>query len=65
MTQRSATAIVHVLPVAAISGLLMNDHWLKVTWDHVGMRATGSDDLILEGAEIPEAYAVDVRTPED
>jgi alkylation response protein AidB-like acyl-CoA dehydrogenase len=35
------------------------------TWDHVGMRATGSDDLILEGAEIPDAYAVDVRTPDD
>ncbi len=38
---------------------------IERTWDHVGMRATGSDDLILDGAEIPDAYAVDVRTPED
>lgn len=38
---------------------------IERTWDHIGMRATGSDDLILEGAEISDAYAVDVRTPED
>lgn len=33
------------------------------TWDHLGMRATGSDDLILEDVEIPEDYALDVRPP--
>lgn len=33
------------------------------TWDHMGMRATGSHDLLLEDAPIPEACAVDVRPP--
>ncbi|MHC5726000.1 MAG: acyl-CoA dehydrogenase family protein [Nostoc sp.] len=30
------------------------------TWDHLGMRATGSHDLILEDAWIPTEYALDV-----
>ncbi|MDF5737863.1 MULTISPECIES: acyl-CoA dehydrogenase family protein [unclassified Nostoc] len=30
------------------------------TWDHLGMRATGSHDLILEDAYIPTEYALDV-----
>ncbi|MEH1931288.1 acyl-CoA dehydrogenase family protein [Nostoc sp.] len=30
------------------------------TWDHLGMRATGSHDLILEDACIPTEYALDV-----
>ncbi|MEP7216484.1 MAG: acyl-CoA dehydrogenase family protein [Anaerolineaceae bacterium] len=33
------------------------------TWDHMGMRATGSHDLILENVEIPAEYAVDIRAP--
>ncbi|GBE91418.1 acyl-CoA dehydrogenase family protein [Nostoc cycadae] len=31
------------------------------TWDHLGMRATGSHDLILEDVCIPPEYALDVR----
>ncbi|MBD2454052.1 acyl-CoA/acyl-ACP dehydrogenase [Nostoc sp. FACHB-87] len=31
------------------------------TWDHLGMRATGSHDLILEDVGIPSEYALDVR----
>jgi alkylation response protein AidB-like acyl-CoA dehydrogenase len=31
------------------------------TWDHLGMRATGSHDLILENVSIPEEYALDIR----
>uniref|UniRef100_A0A0C1QWE2 Acyl-CoA dehydrogenase n=1 Tax=Tolypothrix bouteillei VB521301 TaxID=1479485 RepID=A0A0C1QWE2_9CYAN len=31
------------------------------TWDHLGMRATGSHDLILENVFIPEEYALDIR----
>ncbi|MBW4615483.1 MAG: acyl-CoA/acyl-ACP dehydrogenase [Desmonostoc vinosum HA7617-LM4] len=31
------------------------------TWDHLGMRATGSHDLILENVFIPTEYALDVR----
>src|SRR5665213_2760343 len=30
------------------------------TWDHLGMRATGSHDLILDGVEIPAHFALDV-----
>ncbi len=31
------------------------------TWDHLGMRATGSHDLILENVLIPPEYAIDIR----
>ncbi|HLO84356.1 MAG TPA: acyl-CoA dehydrogenase family protein [Nostocaceae cyanobacterium] len=31
------------------------------TWDHLGMRATGSHDLILEKVVIPEEYALNLR----
>ncbi|MBD6620652.1 acyl-CoA dehydrogenase [Komarekiella sp. 'clone 1'] len=31
------------------------------TWDHLGMRATGSHDLILEDVLIPQEYALDVH----
>lgn len=30
-------------------------------WDHLGMRATGSHDLILEKVFIPHEYALDIR----
>ena len=33
------------------------------TWDHLGMRATGSHDLLLEDVELPHAYGLDVRSP--
>ena len=33
------------------------------TWDHLGMRATGSHDLYLRDCEIPFEYALDVREP--
>lgn len=32
------------------------------TWDHLGMRATGSHDLILENVLIPQEYALDIRS---
>ena len=33
------------------------------TWDHLGMRATGSHDVLFEGTPIPSDYAVDLRPP--
>ena len=33
------------------------------TWDHGGMRASGSHDLVLEDVLIPLDYEIDVRTP--
>ena len=35
------------------------------TWDHMGMRASGSHDVIFEQALIPREYAVDIRKPSD
>lgn len=35
------------------------------TWDHMGMRATGSHDLYLENVEIPFDHAADLRQPRD
>ncbi|MGH2632155.1 MAG: acyl-CoA dehydrogenase family protein, partial [Tepidiformaceae bacterium] len=35
------------------------------TWDHLGMRATGSHDLVLDDVEIPANYALDIRRPGD
>ncbi|ACY96972.1 acyl-CoA dehydrogenase family protein [Thermomonospora curvata] len=34
---------------------------IEPTWDHLGMRATRSDDVIFEGVRIPAEYAVDVQ----
>ncbi len=34
------------------------------TWDHLGMRASGSHDVILENVLIPADHAVDIRAPE-
>jgi alkylation response protein AidB-like acyl-CoA dehydrogenase len=31
------------------------------TWDHMGMRASGSHDIVLEDVRLPHEYAVDLR----
>jgi alkylation response protein AidB-like acyl-CoA dehydrogenase len=36
---------------------------IEETWDTLGMRATRSDDTILEGAFVPDKYIVRVRPP--
>jgi len=38
---------------------------IEETWDHLGLRASGSHDVIFEDAEVPEDHAVDVRWPDD
>jgi alkylation response protein AidB-like acyl-CoA dehydrogenase len=35
------------------------------TWDHLGMRATASHDVVLRDVVVPEDYALDVRLPEE
>jgi alkylation response protein AidB-like acyl-CoA dehydrogenase len=35
------------------------------TWDHVGLRASGSHDLVFEDVVIPLDYEIDVRTADD
>jgi alkylation response protein AidB-like acyl-CoA dehydrogenase len=34
------------------------------TWDHLGLRASCSHDVLLEDVEVPADHAVDVRAPE-
>jgi alkylation response protein AidB-like acyl-CoA dehydrogenase len=33
------------------------------TWDHLGMRATGSHDVVLDDVLVPADHAVDIRSP--
>jgi alkylation response protein AidB-like acyl-CoA dehydrogenase len=33
------------------------------TWDHLGMRATGSHDVIFDDVALPAEYAADIREP--
>jgi alkylation response protein AidB-like acyl-CoA dehydrogenase len=35
------------------------------TWDHIGLRASGSHDLVFEDVVIPLDYEIDVRKPEE
>jgi alkylation response protein AidB-like acyl-CoA dehydrogenase len=35
------------------------------TWDHLGLRASGSHDVIFEDVAFPLDYEIDVRKPED
>jgi alkylation response protein AidB-like acyl-CoA dehydrogenase len=35
------------------------------TWDHIGLRASGSHDVIFEDVVIPLDYEIDVRKPEE
>ncbi len=34
------------------------------TWDHLGLRASGSHDVLLDGVALPADHAVDIRPPE-
>lgn len=36
---------------------------IEETWDHLGMRATGSHDLLLDDVFIPAEYALELRSP--
>ena len=35
------------------------------TWNHLGMRATGSHDVVFEAVDIPADHAVDLRPPKE
>lgn len=35
------------------------------TWDHLGLRASGSHDVLFEDVRIPHDHAIDLRHPED
>lgn len=36
---------------------------IERTWDHLGLRASGSEDVVLEDVLIPHDHAVDIRAP--
>jgi alkylation response protein AidB-like acyl-CoA dehydrogenase len=36
---------------------------IEETWDQLGLRASGSHDVVFDGVIVPEANAVDVRAP--
>jgi alkylation response protein AidB-like acyl-CoA dehydrogenase len=38
---------------------------IEKTWNPLGMRATGSHDVVLENVAVPLDHAVDIRLPED
>lgn len=38
---------------------------IEATWDHLGLRASGSHDVFLDDVLIPHAHALDLRLPQD
>jgi alkylation response protein AidB-like acyl-CoA dehydrogenase len=50
---------IFVVPLAAPGARIVE------TWDHLGMRATGSHDLIMDDVELPPEFALDLRTPQE
>lgn len=38
---------------------------IEETWDHLGLRASGSHDVVLENVFVPLDHAVDLRPPQD
>ena len=38
---------------------------IEETWDQLGLRASGSHDVVLRGAVVPADHAVDVRAPQE
>ncbi|MGX5773685.1 acyl-CoA dehydrogenase family protein [Methylorubrum zatmanii] len=38
---------------------------IEETWDHLGLRASGSHDVVFEDVRVPGEHAVDLRRPEE
>ncbi|TNC09876.1 acyl-CoA dehydrogenase [Methylobacterium terricola] len=36
---------------------------IEETWDHLGLRASGSHDVVLDGVLVPDDHALDLRPP--
>lgn len=57
-TDEPAPRVGVFLVPAAASGIRMVE-----TWDHLGLRASGSHDIIFDHVDIPLDHAVDIRPP--
>jgi alkylation response protein AidB-like acyl-CoA dehydrogenase len=58
MSNPKAPKVVHAFMPRATEGYVVKD-----TWDTMGMRATRSEDTILDGAFVPDKYVVRVIPP--
>ncbi|MCG5248886.1 acyl-CoA dehydrogenase family protein [Methylorubrum extorquens] len=56
-------------PEARVGNLLvpMSSPGIRIeeTWDHLGLRASGSHDVVFEDVRVPGDHAVDLRRPEE
>jgi alkylation response protein AidB-like acyl-CoA dehydrogenase len=59
-TEEDAPRVGFWLVPASASGIRIIE-----TWDHLGMRATGSHDIVLDDVFVPAEHAVDIRSPSD
>jgi len=59
-TDEPETRVGLFLVPASLPGTRMEE-----TWDHLGLRASGSHDVIFEDVAFPLDYEIDVRKPED
>ena len=39
--------------------------WIEHSWDHLGLRASGSDDVVFDGVEIPADHAGTLKPPQE
>lgn len=58
MTDPNAPKVVHAFLPRSATGYTINE-----TWDTLGMRATRSDDTILDGAFVPDRYVARIVPP--
>lgn len=59
-TDEAVPRVGHFLVQAGLPGIQIVE-----TWDHLGLRASGSHDVVLKDVLIPLEHALDLRTPEN
>lgn len=59
-TDEATPRVGHFLVRAGLPGIA-----IESSWNHLGMRATGSHDILLDSVELPAEHAVDIRPPGD
>ncbi|MFD1702581.1 acyl-CoA dehydrogenase family protein [Methylopila henanensis] len=59
-TDEEPPRVGNVLVPLAATGVRIHE-----TWDHLGLRASGSHDVIFDDVRVPEDHAADLRSPEE